>query len=178
MQQEVKLFSEPEELVEWLDENDLLMWLEVEDAQILLNYMEGHDYGIGIDADNNMVRVDIAEENGEVERYSIDELISNVCELNYELILETRERMNSPKNFHEFTKDSEKYESLIEEEKRLDEMFSKTTYAKMVSGMSKEQVEGLVNNISRHTLVNAKAFIAERNVEYKPSGKEMRKNGR
>lgn len=48
MKQEVKLFSEPEELVEWLDENDLLMWLEVEDAQILLDYMEGHDYGIGI----------------------------------------------------------------------------------------------------------------------------------
>ena len=96
MQQEMKLFSEPEELVEWLDENDLLMWLEVEDSQILLNYMEAQDYGIGIDADNNMVRVDIAEENGEVERYSIDELISNVCELNYELILETRECMNSP----------------------------------------------------------------------------------
>ena len=57
-------------------------------------------------------------------------------------------------------------------------MFSKTTYAKMVSGMSKEQVEGLVNNISRHTLGNAKAFIADKNVEYKPSGKEMRKNGR
>ena len=51
-------------------------------------------------------------------------------------------------------------------------MFSKTTYAKMVSGMSKEQVEGLVNNISRHTLGNAKAFIAEKNVEYTVSRTE------
>lgn len=84
MPEEIKLFSEPEELIEWLDENDILMWLEVEDAQILLGYMEGHDYAIGVDTDNKMVRVDVAEDHGEVYRYPIDEVISIVCEWNYE----------------------------------------------------------------------------------------------
>lgn len=83
------LFTKPEELVEWLENYDILMWLDIEDARLLFDYMEGHDYQIGVNTDNKMVRVDIAEENGEVLEYSIDEVISIVCEWNYELINST-----------------------------------------------------------------------------------------
>ena len=82
MEKEVILFTEPEEVLSWLAENDILMNLSKEDAQILLNYMEGHDYAIGFQ-DNHMIRQDLAEENGEVEPYTIDEVIDAVCEWNY-----------------------------------------------------------------------------------------------
>lgn len=49
--------------------------------------MEGHDYAIGIDSDGKMYRQDVAEENGEIEPYPIDDVIDTVCEWNYELIL-------------------------------------------------------------------------------------------
>ena len=37
--------------------------------------MEGHDYAIGIDSDGKMYRQDVAEENGEIEPYPIDDVI-------------------------------------------------------------------------------------------------------
>ncbi len=44
MDAEVTLFSKPEELIAWADTFDILLNPSIEDAVILLNYMEGHDY--------------------------------------------------------------------------------------------------------------------------------------
>lgn len=82
MDKEAVLFTKPEELIEYLDENDLLMDLSSKDSEILLNYMEGHGYGLG-ELDGKLVRVDIGEEHGEVMEYSIDDAIDVVCEWNY-----------------------------------------------------------------------------------------------
>ena len=73
MDAEVTLFSKPEELIAWADTFDILLNPSIEDAAILLNYMEGHDYAIGIDSDGKMYRQDVAEENGEIEPYPIDD---------------------------------------------------------------------------------------------------------
>ena len=43
MDAEVTLFSKPEELIAWADTFDILLNPSIEDAAILLNYMEGHD---------------------------------------------------------------------------------------------------------------------------------------
>ena len=51
MDAEVTLFSKPEELIAWADTFDILLNPSIEDAAILLNYMEGHDYAIGIDSE-------------------------------------------------------------------------------------------------------------------------------
>lgn len=66
MDAEVTLFTKPEELIAWADTFDILLNPSIEDAAILLNYMEGHDYAIGIDSDGKMYRQDVAEENGEI----------------------------------------------------------------------------------------------------------------
>ena len=75
MDKELTIIAEPEELIAWADTFDILLNPSIEDAAILLNYMEGHDYAIGIDSDGKMYRQDIAEENGEIEPYSIDDVI-------------------------------------------------------------------------------------------------------
>ena len=69
MDKELTIIAEPEELIAWADTFDILLNPSIEDAAILLNYMEGHDYAIGIDSDGKMYRQDVAEENGEIEPY-------------------------------------------------------------------------------------------------------------
>ena len=75
MDKELTIIAEPEELIAWADTFDILLNPSIEDAAILLNYMEGHDYAIGIDSEGKMYRQDVSEENGEVEPYQIDDVI-------------------------------------------------------------------------------------------------------
>ena len=56
MDKELTIITEPEELIAWADTFDILLNPSIEDAAILLNYMEGHDYAIGIDSDGKMYR--------------------------------------------------------------------------------------------------------------------------
>ena len=43
----ITLFSEPEELIAWAEAYDKQITPSIEDAAIMLNYMEGHDYRNG-----------------------------------------------------------------------------------------------------------------------------------
>ena len=102
MDKELTIIAEPEELIAWADTFDILLNPSIEDAAILLNYMEGHDYAIGIDSDGKMYRQDVAEENGEIEPYPIDDVIDIVCEWNYELILDAEAHRSDPKDFNDY----------------------------------------------------------------------------
>lgn len=135
MDGEVQLFTEPDELLNWLDENDLLMGLDAKEAEVLLHYMEGHGYGLGV-SEGKFIRVDIGEENGEVMEYSIDDAIDIICEWNYELIQEAKESRESPNNFLDFCNKQSNYDSLREDEKLLDKMFDRTCYGKEVNDLA------------------------------------------
>lgn len=135
MDGEVKLFAEPDELLSWLDENDLLMRLDAKEAEMLLNYMEGHGYGLGT-SQSKLIRVDIGEESGEVMEYSIDDAIDITCEWNYELIQEARAARENPDNFLDFCKKQSRYDSLREEEKLLDKMFDRTCYGREINALA------------------------------------------
>ena len=56
MDKELTIVAEPQELIAWADTFDILLNPSIEDAAILLNYMEGHYYAIGIDSDGKMYR--------------------------------------------------------------------------------------------------------------------------
>ena len=73
MDKEVALFTEPEELITWADQFDILLNITREEAELLLNYMEGHDYAIGHNEEGKLYQVDIAEENGELNNRSDDD---------------------------------------------------------------------------------------------------------
>ena len=146
MGKEVKLFTEPDELLSWLDENDILMNLSKEDGQILLNYMEGHDYAIGIQEDH-MIRKDLSEEDGEVVEYTIDEVIDTVCEWNYELIRDADEKRHNPKDFIDFANEQNRYESLKRDEIRLDRMFDRTIYAKEIETLAVKLANEFISNL-------------------------------
>ena len=162
MDAEVTLFSKPEELIAWADTFDILLNPSIEDAAILLNYMGGHDYAIGIDSDGKMYRQDVAEENGEIEPYPIDDVIDIVCEWNYELILDADAHRNDPKDFKDYSEFQDKYDSLKADEKRLDRLFEKTCYAKEIDEMAAALVESFISHLSsRDDLEKAAVTVAE-----------------
>ena len=113
-----------------------------------LNYMEGHDYAIGIDSAGKMYRQDIAEENGEIEPYPIDDVIDTVCEWNYELILDADAHRNDPKDFKDYSEYQDKYDSLKADEQRLDRLFEKTCYAKEIDEMAAALVESFISHLN------------------------------
>ena len=167
MDMEITLFSKPEELIAWADTFDILLNPSLEDAAILLNYMEGHDYAIGIDSDGKMYRQDIAEENGEIELYPIDDVIDTVCEWNYELILDADAHRADPKDFQDYSEYQKKYESLKADEKRLDRLFDKTCYGKEIIEVATKLADRVIGQLgNKEDLEKAAVTVAEGVKEY------------
>ena len=146
MENEVRIFDKAAEFAEWIDNNDLTLVLNEKEAELLFNYMEGHGYAIGI-KDDRMVRVDINEENGEIDEYTIDEVIDTVCEWNYELIQEADTARKNPKNFADFCEQQSRYEQLKEDERMLDVMFDRTCYGKRLNEVAQKLVQKALEGI-------------------------------
>ena len=109
-----------------------------------------------------MYRQDVAEENGEIEPYPIDDVIDTVCEWNYELILDADAHRNDPKDFKDYSEFQDKYDSLKADEKRLDRLFEKTCYAKEIDEMAAALVESFISHLSsRDDLEKAAVTVAE-----------------
>lgn len=92
---EQAFFSEPgdgllhemrtkEELIAFQQKYETGFTLTDKEAEILVNYMDGHDYILGED-DGKLYRGDLDEKPGEVcwEEYSMDDAIDAVREWNY-----------------------------------------------------------------------------------------------
>ena len=154
------LITEPQELMRWMSEHDVLMDISAEDIQLILNYLDGHDYAMGTDKEGNLVRVDVAVEDGECIEYSLDEFIDLVCEWNYELILDADERRNNPKDMLDFSRAQSKYESLKQDEVLLDRMFEQTKYGKDIVEFA-ERIVGQVMEIFENDIEKAATVIAD-----------------
>ncbi len=162
MDKEVTLFTKPEELIAWADTFDILLNPSIEDATILLNYMEGHDYAIGIDSDGKMYRQDIAEENGEIQPYHIDDVIDIVCEWNYELILDAEGHRMNPKDFKDYNEYQDKLDGLKAEQKRLDRLFDKTHYSKELKDLAASLAESFISGLkNKDDLQKTAVTVAE-----------------
>lgn len=146
MEKNLQLITEPEKLMAWLDNNDLLLTLDEKEAKVLLGYLEGHDYAIGV-VDKKMVRVDICDENYEYEDYTIDEFIDTVCEWNYDLMIGAKRSMENTSNHIVFNEAKEYFEQLREDEKVLDKMFAKTCYGKKLQDVCAKMTQDMISKI-------------------------------
>ena len=172
MDKELTIITEPDELIAWAETFDILLNPSIEDAEILLNYMEGHDYAIGIDYEGKMYRQDISEENGEVEPYQIDDVIDTVCEWNYEMILDMEMHNEDYEVYNEYQR---KYERLKADEKRLDRMFDKTCYAKEIDELATKLAETFIRNLkNKDDLQKTSENAADSIKSYRADKKEGR----
>lgn len=120
-----------EQLKEYQEKFHTGFHLTDKEAEIILGYMEGHDYMLG-EAQGKLYRGDLAEVVGMIcwEDFSMDDAIDLVCEWNYELILEADAMRNNPKDFIAFSMSQSRYESLKAEEIMLDRLFDQTKYGR------------------------------------------------
>lgn len=119
------------------------------EAEIMLGYMEGHDYLLG-ENQGEFYRGDLAEVVGMIcwEEFSMDDVIDLVCEWNYELILEADALRNNSTDLIDFSKMQSRYDSLKAEELIMDKLFQETKYAKEVEELAKKLADEFIMNMN------------------------------
>lgn len=162
MDEKMHFITDAGELLDWMREHEEFKIINKVEAQMLLDYMEGHDYRLSTDKEGNLVRVDVNDDQYDTDEYSVDDLIDSVCEWNYELILHTTEEMKKPDiSDAEYTKLEEKMNSLKEQEQILDKLFDQTKYAAKVELLATELAEAFVANLQRNGVDKAVGTLCE-----------------
>ena len=148
MKKEPEWFTSPKQLKDWIDNNDLLLTLDDNEVLLLMNYLEGHDYAIGI-IDEKLVRIDISDSEEVYEEYTIDEFIDTVCEWNYDLIVNTKFNMENAPNHQSFCQERDYYEKLKRDKKILDGMYDKTCYGKQLHDVCAKLTEEMIDKMKK-----------------------------
>ena len=148
---------QPEELLAFIKDNEISIVMTDKEAEMLLGYMEGHDYVVGF-AEGRLYRGDLDDVPGEIvwdDDFSVDDLIDTVCEWNYELILDMDAERQNPKDMVDFSNKQSKYESLKQEEAILDKLFDQTKYRAGIEKLAEELANQFIQNLNQKGLDNS-----------------------
>lgn len=164
MSKEVVTIKEPQRLVDFADENDMLFHLRFEEAALLLKYVH---------STNNAVYHALGEQDGQLfmkkgtvykdevsgehifseakwEKVTLDEVVDEICEMNYELRSEILGRLEE--HGADFM-DRQIYEFLVNDSKQLDKLFARTEFSKrleeMAERMAKEAVQSYLELVEK-----------------------------
>lgn len=151
---------QPEELVAFIQRNDIPIVMTDKEAELLLGYMEGHDYVVGF-VEGQFYRGDLDEVPGEIvwDDYTVDDLIDAVCEWNYELILDMDAERQDPKDMIDFANKQSKYESLKAEEAVLDKLFDQTKYRAGIDRLAEVLANQFIQNFNTKGLDSSVATL-------------------
>ena len=146
--EEPHYFSNPSEFIKFMDENDMLFHLKEQEAEVLMNYMEGHNFLLG-EKEGKLFRGDLNYTEGKVYwlEDTIDDVVDAVCEWNNDLLEKAQAEVDNPKDFKDFSEKKEKLDSLLEEEKILDAAFDRTKYGKELDKIAYALAEEFVKNM-------------------------------
>ena len=138
-----------DELKDYQEKFNTGFHLTDKEAEVMLGYMEGHDYVLG-ENQGKLYRGDLAEVVGMIcwEEFSMDDVIDLVCEWNYELILEADALRNNSIDLIDFSKMQSRYDSLKAEELIMDKLFQQTKYAKEVEELARKLADKFIMNMN------------------------------
>lgn len=139
------------------------------EADKLLGYMEGHDFLIG-EKDGKLFRGDLCYQQGKVRwaEDSIDDVINDVSEWNYDLLQKAQAEMESPNDFIDFANKKAKAETLEEDYQILDALFDRTKYGTEIQGLAEKLVGELLQDLeSKEGIDDAMRKMTEAIVEGK-----------
>lgn len=148
MNKDVVRINQPGELIKWLSEHDNDLILSEPEADLLLGYIEGHDYQLVTQGDK-LYRVDLQEAEGEEELvdYPIEDVVDIVCEWNYEMIQCADEERNKAIDEQDSIEVESRYEKLLEDEERLDCIFDRTKYGQRLNDLAFLLAEEAIRHI-------------------------------
>lgn len=121
----MKNIKTAEGLLEYLETFDIPVSLNREQAQTLLDYLDGSGYMLGSDDNGQLYKMDLDEDGAE--KTNIDEFIVLVCDWNSEFIMQSRRRIEERSVLPEM---KERISRLKRDEKILDAVYEQTTFWK------------------------------------------------
>lgn len=136
-----------ESLVRFSKEDEKTPELTAEEADVLLGYMEGHQYILG-EYEGQVYRGDLCYADGVIRwlSYPVDDAIRTAYEWNDEFLEEAEEKVENAGNYDEYVKETEKLKELKAEEKLLDAMFDRTRYGKRLTEVAEKIVGEIISD--------------------------------
>lgn len=122
-----KHLSKGKDLVDWLENEDILIRLSVTEADIILGYLVGSGYSL--EADRNQLYL-CDDVNSSQEETDIDQVVDKVCDTNYTLIQHTAEKLAHAEIHEDTTELESSLLTLYADETKLDQIFDRTKYRK------------------------------------------------
>ena len=117
----MKQLNTATELLAYLDDFSIPFSLNEEQAQVLLDYMEGRAYGLHVDEKGQLYWVDL--EGEQIEEITMDEVTFLACEWNNEFILDSRQRLEEKAGSSEEREIIDRIKQLKKDERLLDYIF-------------------------------------------------------
>lgn len=146
--EEPDLFSCGVDFAKFMSACDTPFELTETEADKLLGYMEGHDFLVG-EKDGKLFRGDLCYQQGKVrwEEDSIDDVINDVSDWNYDLLQKAQAEMENPNDFIDFANKKAKAEILEEDYQILDALFDRTKYGAEIQGLAEKLVGELLQDL-------------------------------
>ena len=138
MNKENNIFFKAQDLEKWGQIYEPQLELKLDEAEIILDYMERQGFKLGCDERGGMIRLD----KDYIEEYSLEEAIDKVCEWNYELVVKVGQKDRFSEDWTSF--DESEYELLKNQEKKLDSLYDRTSMGAKINDFAKQLVEEFI----------------------------------
>lgn len=135
--EEPECFSDAKELVQFMGACDTPFELTETEADKLLGYMSGHDFLLG-EKEGKLFRGDLSYQTDKIRwsEDSIDDVINEVTEWNYEMLKQAQAEMENPKDFIDFANKKANADTLAEDYEILDKLFDRTKYGVEIEALA------------------------------------------
>ncbi|MDY4029507.1 MAG: hypothetical protein SOY46_09665 [Butyrivibrio crossotus] len=146
---DIHIFREGKEFASYQRNNKTGFDMTDKEADMIIGYMEGHGYHIGI-KENALMKGDYVDTENEVhwETISMDDLIDLVCEWNYEIILDN-EYYFKQSGIDKRTQEAQaEYDRLKSDKSVLDRLFENTCYGRDVETLANQIAGELISVLS------------------------------
>lgn len=146
--EEPDLFSCGVDFAKFMSACDTPFELTETEADKLLGYMEGHDFLLG-EKEGKLLRGDLCYQQKKIRwtQDSIDDVINDASEWNYDLLQKAQAEMENPNDFIDFANKKAKAEALEEDYQILGALFDRTKYGAEIQGLAEKLVGELLQDL-------------------------------
>lgn len=146
--EEPECFAGAEVLVKFMGACDTPFELTEAEADKLLGYMSGHDFLLG-EKEGKLFRGDLSYQTDKIRwsEDSIDDVINEVTEWNYEMLKQAQAEMENPRDFIDFANKKASADTLAEDYEILDKLFDRTKYGVEIEALAVTLADEFIQNL-------------------------------
>lgn len=185
--QEPECFSGGADLMKFMEACDTPFELSEQETDKLFGYMSRHDFLLA-EMEGKLFRGDLSYQTDKI-RWSedtIDDVINEVCEWNYEMLKQAQAEIENPKDFIDFANKKAYADTLAEDYEILDKLFDRTKYGTEIEALavtladefiqhlqSKEGIDGAIQKMTE-AIAEGKDLLPDVSPELKQNTGKVR----